>query len=79
VRAFYVALLVALAARGVVADAPALTAGEARVAVRRVRPELFPTIAQATDTYERVVYGGDTPDAGDIQHLRDATTRVRLR
>ena len=77
VRAFYVALLVVLAARGIVADAPALTAGEARVAVRRVRPELFPAIAQATDTYERVVYGGVTPNAGDVQDLREAATRVR--
>ena len=77
VRAFYVALLVVLAARGIVADAPALTAGEARIAVRRLRPELFPAIAQATDTYERIVYGGDRPDERDIQHLREATTRVR--
>ena len=77
VRAFYIALLGVLAARGSVADAPALTAGEARVAVRRVRPELFPVIAQATDTYERVVYGGATPAEGDLQHLREAPARVR--
>lgn len=77
VRAFYVALLVVLAARGIVADAPALTAGEARMAVRRSRPELFPAIAQATDTYERVVYGGATPREGDVQGLRDAAAQVR--
>ena len=79
VRAFYVALLVVLAARGIVADAPALTAGEARIAVRRSRPELFPAIARATDTYERVVYGGATPGEGDVQGLRDAAAQVRKR
>jgi Domain of unknown function (DUF4129) len=77
VRASYLALLAVLAGRGIVANAPALTAGEARFAVRRVRPSLFPTIAQATDSYERVIYGGATPDRRDVERLREATAEAR--
>lgn len=77
VRASYLALLVALAGRGIVANAPALTAGEARFAVRRARPALFPAIARATDSYERVIYGGATPDRRDVEQLREATAEAR--
>jgi len=76
VRALYLALLAALVARGILADAPALTAGEARHLVQRARPGLFPAIARATDSYERVVYGGATPDARDVEHLREATAQA---
>lgn len=79
VRAFYLALLSTLAAGGLLADAPALTAGEARAAVRRARPTMYPAIAQATDSYERVVYGGAIPDEADIQGLREAQARARTR
>jgi len=78
VRALYLALLAVLARRGIVADAPALTAGEARFAVRRARPTLFSEIARATESYERVIYGGATPDERDIEQLRAATTKVRM-
>jgi Domain of unknown function (DUF4129) len=77
VRALYLALLAALAGRGIVADAPALTAGETRFAVQRVRPALFPAIARATESYERVIYGGATPDTRDVDHLREATAQAR--
>lgn len=77
VRTLYLSLLAVLVSRGVVADAPALTAGEARYAVRRSRPTLFPAIARATDSYERVIYGGDAPDLDDIQRLREATAEAR--
>lgn len=77
VRALYLALLTVLAGRGIVADAPALTAGEARFAVRRARPALFPAIARATESYERVVYGGARPDQRDVEHLREATAQAR--
>ncbi len=77
VRASYLALLAVLAGRGIVANAPALTAGEARFAVRRARPALFPTIARATDSYERVIYGGATPDRGDVEQLREAAAEAR--
>jgi len=77
VRALYLALLVTLAGRGIVAEAPALTAGEARFAVQRRRPALFPTIARATDAYERVIYGGAVPDERDIDQLREATAQAR--
>ena len=77
VRALYLSLLSILAGRGIVADAPALTAGEARFAVQRTRPALFPAIERATESYERVIYGGATPDGGDIERLRDATAQAR--
>jgi hypothetical protein len=77
VRALYLALLSSLATGGLVADAPALTAGEARTAVRRASPAIYPTIARATDSYERVVYGGATPDQGDLDALREADSRAR--
>ena len=77
VRASYLALLAVLAGKGIVANAPALTAGEARVAVRRLRPALFPTIARATDSYERVIYGGAPPDRRDVEQLREATAEAR--
>lgn len=79
VRAFYLALLATLAGGGLLADAPALTAGEARAAVRRARPAMYPAVARATDSYERVVYGGAIPDEADIRHLRDAQARARTR
>jgi Domain of unknown function (DUF4129) len=79
VRALYLALLASLAGKGILDDAPALTAGEARFAVQRRRPALLPSIARATESYERVIYGGATPDDRDIEHLRAATTRARER
>jgi Domain of unknown function (DUF4129) len=77
VRASYLALLAVLAGKGIVANAPALTAGEARFAVRRIRPGLFPTIARATDSYERVIYGGAPPDRRHVEDLREATAEAR--
>ena len=77
VRASYLALLAVLAGKGIVANAPALTAGEARFAVRRTRPALFPTIARATDSYERVIYGGASPDRRHVDELREATAEAR--
>jgi hypothetical protein len=77
VRASYLALLAVLAGRGIVANAPTLTAGEARFAVRRARPALLPAVARATDSYERVVYGGATPDRGDVEQLREAAAEAR--
>ena len=77
VRALYLALLASLAGRGLLADAPTLTAGEARSAVSRARPALFPAVARATESYERVMYGGAPPDQGDLDHLRQAAALAR--
>jgi len=77
VRALYLALLAVLAGRGIIADAPALTAGEARFAVQRSRPSLLPVIARATESYERVVYGGATPEPRDVERLREAAAEAR--
>ena len=76
VRALYMALLAALAGRGILADVPALTAGETRFAVRRARPAIFPAVASATDSYERVVYGGAIPDERDVALLREAAAQA---
>lgn len=77
VRALYLALLESLARRGLLADAPALTAGEARSAVARSRPALFPAVARATESYELVVYGGARPDHDDVDLLRQADAMAR--
>lgn len=77
VRALYLSLVVNLARAGLVADAPALTAGETRAAVARRRPALLPAVVRATDAYERVVYGGDTADERDLGHLREAAGLTR--
>ena len=77
VRALYHALLVALAARGVVRDDPSLTAGECRTAVRRARPSLAPEVDRATGAFERVVYGKRPARDEDVASLRRAETAVR--
>lgn len=77
VRALYHALLVALAARGVVRDDPSLTAGECRSAVRDARPSLAPEVDRATTAFERVVYGRLPARDEDVASLRDAETAVR--
>lgn len=77
VRALYLALLASLAGRGLLADAPTLTAGEARSAVSGARPALFPAVARATESYERVVYGGAPPAQGDLDDLRQAAALAR--
>jgi hypothetical protein len=77
VRALYLALLGSLTGRGIVADAPALTVGEARAAVLRSRPGLFPIVERATQSNERVVYGGAQPDMRDVEQLREAAALAR--
>src|SRR5207245_4645609 len=77
VRAFYRALLSALAARGVVDEAPSLTAGECRRTVGRVRPKLYPTVARATATFERVAYGRAPAHGGEVEAMRQAAREVR--
>lgn len=79
VRARYLALVATLAGGGLLVDAPALTAGEARAAVRHARPTIYPAIAQATESYERVVYGGAAPDRRDVQDLLEADARARTK
>jgi hypothetical protein len=77
IRALYLALITTLAGRGLLADAPALTAGECRAAVRRSRPSLYPLVARATESYERVLYGGATPRQGDVESLLEAEAGAR--
>jgi hypothetical protein len=72
-RALYHALVAALAARGVVAASPSVTAGECRSAVARAIPTLYPTVTEATKAFERVAYGGVPPEPPDIDALRMAT------
>lgn len=79
VRALYRALLAALNRRGIVHDAPSLTAGECRRVARRMRPELAPPIDRATGIYERVTYGLDDPGDHDLQHMREAERVVLAR
>jgi hypothetical protein len=77
VHAFYRGLLSALSGRGLLIDAPGLTAGECRSTVREVRPELFEAVADATGTFEEIAYGGAVPGADDVDRLRRAVTLAR--
>jgi hypothetical protein len=77
VPALYHVLLRTLDARGVVRDAPALTAGECRRAVRRARPALAGTIDGATAAFERVAYGRLPAAQDDVEALRAADRAVR--
>jgi hypothetical protein len=77
VPALYHVLLGTLDARGVVRDAPALTAGECRRAVRRARPALAASIDGATSAFERVAYGKLPAHRHDVDALRDADREVR--
>jgi hypothetical protein len=72
VHAFYRGLLAALSGRGLLIDAPGLTAGECRSTVRAVRPELFDAVADATEAFEQIAYGGAVPEPGDVDTLRRA-------
>lgn len=72
-RALFHALVAALAARGVVAADPSVTAGECRSAVAQAMPTLYPTVMEATRAFERVAYGGAPAAPPDIEALRTAT------
>jgi hypothetical protein len=77
VHAFYRGLVTALSGRGLLIDAPGLTAGECRSTVRALRPDLFDAVADATGTFEEVAYGGAVPEADDVDRLRRAVTLAR--
>ena len=79
VHAFYRGLLGALSGRGMLIDAPGLTAGECRSTVRAVRPELFDAVADATGAFEQIAYGGAVPEPGDVDTLRRAVALARSR
>lgn len=72
IRCRYHALLTELAANGWVREDPSLTAGEARAAVGRRRPELYPDVARATGVFERVAYGLTEPGPDDLDSIRRA-------
>jgi hypothetical protein len=77
VRALYRALLAALQARGVIEDAPSVTAGETRLAVAASRPALVPLVGRATTVFERVAYGGADASPEDVEAVRRAEREVR--
>lgn len=77
VHAFYRGLVGALSGRGLLIDAPGLTAGECRSTVRAVRPELFDAVADATGAFEQIAYGGAVPEPGDVDTLRRAVALAR--
>jgi len=79
VRALYRALLAALDRRGVVPDAPSMTAGRARRVTRAARPDLALAVEGATGVYERVAYGLDTFGEPDLQRMREAEEAVLAR
>jgi hypothetical protein len=72
VRYRYHALLGELAAAGVIRDDPSLTAGEARRAVRRLRPGLYQDVRRATGAFERIAYGRHPAREEDVEAVRIA-------
>lgn len=72
VRCRYHALLAELAANGWLREDPSLTAGEARAAIGRRRPELYRDVARATGVFERVAYGRTEPGPDDLDSIRRA-------
>jgi Domain of unknown function (DUF4129) len=77
VMALYHVLVHTLASRGVVREAPSLTAGECRWAVRRERPALAAPIERATAAFERVAYGKQDAVPGDVDALRAAEQEAK--
>lgn len=77
IHAFYRGLVSALSGRGLLIDAPALTAGECRTTVRALRPDLFEAVADATGAFEQVAYGGAVPGPEDVETLRKAVALAR--
>lgn len=71
-RAEYRVLLHVLDARGVVDDAPSLTAAECRSAVARTRPGLAGPVRQATAAFERVAYGDQPVRREDVDAVQQA-------
>jgi hypothetical protein len=77
IRALYRSLLATLVRRGLLVEGPGLTAGECRAAVGAARPALFAAVAQATDSFERVAYGGASPGPNDVEVLQSAEALAR--
>ena len=76
-HALYQSLLVTLSRRGVLIDRPGLTAGECRRAVRGTSPALEHAVSRATESFERVAYGGAMPRMADVELIGDAEAIAR--
>lgn len=76
-RAEYRVLLHVLDARGVVADAPSLTAAECRSVVERERPNLAGAVRDATDAFERVAYGDLPVRREDVDAVQRAERQAQ--
>lgn len=72
VLSLYHVLVGTLATRGIVREAPSLTAGECRLAVRAERPALAQPVDRATTVFERVAYGKQDARPDDVAVLREA-------
>ena len=77
IRARYRLLVAALSARGVVIDAPSLTAGECRGAVRTSMPAVYPTVERATQLFELAAYAHAPLGRDDVEVVREAERSVR--
>jgi hypothetical protein len=76
VIALYHVLLEALTVRGVISGDPAVTSGECRAAVARAMPGVYGQVASATESFERVAYGGGQAEPRDVEALRTANRAV---
>ncbi len=78
VRCLYHAISASLDARGIVAATPSLTAGEFRAATRASLPLLADSVDEATQVFERAVYGLWDPDDDEVQLVAAAERTVRI-
>lgn len=77
VLSLYHVLVGTLATQGIVREAPSLTAGECRLAVRAEWPELAQPVDRATTVFERVAYGKQDARPNDVAVLREAEQEAK--
>lgn len=75
-RARYVALVVTLIERGVLAEVPGRTIGELDAELAERAPSLVEVVARAGASVERVVFGDDEPRQRDLDAVQEAFTAV---
>ncbi|HEX9889470.1 MAG TPA: DUF4129 domain-containing protein [Nitriliruptorales bacterium] len=79
VRAGWRYLLQVLDDRGVLREAPSLTATETAEATQRADPGLGPAVAAAADAFEHVVFADEPATAGHDDRVRQAAQQVERR
>jgi hypothetical protein len=75
-RCRYRATVAELAERQLIAESDATTTGETRAAVAARSPQAAPAMAEATDRFDAVWYGGEIADQGAADQVAASSERV---